>query len=103
MLKRMMWTIILTLRRDCGFGANAAADFASTRAMIREGGGWRYAFSTKFIHAYFYGRWTKQYIGWAVRYTFPRVNPVEGKRYWGRWVSWQNPPDRTGAGVDQRQ
>jgi ferredoxin len=54
----------------------------STRQFMREHG-WRGLLNGQFWHAYFYGRWTNQYIGWGVRYTFPRVKPVAGKRYWG--------------------
>jgi len=53
----------------------------STRALLREMGQRRPARS-HFWHAYVYGRWTKQYLGWAIKVAFPRIHPVAGRRRW---------------------
>lgn len=53
----------------------------STRAWLEEGG-WRYFWRGDFLHAYVYSRWTNQYIGRAVKYSFPTMKPVEGERRW---------------------
>jgi Pyruvate/2-oxoacid:ferredoxin oxidoreductase delta subunit len=82
MLKKMLWGIIITLAGLWIWGERGRLIRSSTLAMIREGGGWRYAFSTHFIHAYVYGRWTKQYIGWSERWIIPRTHPIPGKNQW---------------------
>ncbi len=53
----------------------------STKKMIKEGG-WRYVLSTRFWHAYFYGRWTNQYIGWSVKYVLPNTHPIPNNNQW---------------------
>jgi len=46
--------------------------------------GWRRVLTTfDFVHAYFYARWTNQYIGWSVKYYMPFLGP-ESKD--GRWA-----------------
>ncbi len=34
------------------------------------------------LHAYLYGRWTNQYIGWSIRGVFPRLKLRDGQRAW---------------------
>lgn len=63
------------------FGERGRLLRPSTRAWLREGG-LRYVLSGDFFHAYFYSRWTNQYIGYSVRHSFPRLEPVEGERRW---------------------
>lgn len=54
----------------------------STRRWLDEMGGWRYLFSRRFWHAYIYGRWSNQYIGWSIRHYFPFVHPRPGNPMW---------------------
>lgn len=53
----------------------------STRALLREMG-WHSLLSERFWHTYAYARWTKQYLGWAIKHVFPRMHPVAGERRW---------------------
>lgn len=34
------------------------------------------------LHTYLYSRWTNQYIGWAIRWVFPRLKLRDGQRAW---------------------
>jgi ferredoxin len=65
------------------FGERGHLVLPSTRRLIRAMG-WRRLFAFTFWHAYFYARWTNQYIGWSVKYYFPFIKPVEGKDRWAR-------------------
>src|SRR5512139_578954 len=53
----------------------------STRQLIRAGG-LRRLFNGDFLHAYLYGRWSNQYIGWAVNKLFPRLPRDSNNRRW---------------------
>lgn len=53
----------------------------STRRWMRLAG-WRQVLTWNWWEAYVYARWTNQYIGWAVKHVFPRLQPVEGERRW---------------------
>lgn len=53
----------------------------STRKFMREAG-WRRLLGLTFWHGYFYGRWSNQYIGWSIRYYFPFIHPIPGRRLW---------------------
>lgn len=65
------------------FGERGRLLRRSTRALLREHG-WRGVLNGAFWHAYLYGRWTGQYIGWSIRYVFPRTRPVPGNPRWAR-------------------
>jgi NAD-dependent dihydropyrimidine dehydrogenase PreA subunit len=54
----------------------------STRQFYREAGGWRGLLNGKFLHAYFYGRWPSQYIGWGIQYTFPLAKRTPDHDWW---------------------
>ena len=84
--------MVTALRRLAALVAGAAAALwlvgergrlmlPSTRALLREMGQRRLPRS-HFWHAYVYGRWTKQYLGWAIKVAFPRIHPVTGQRLW---------------------
>ncbi len=54
----------------------------STRTWIQEWGGGRALLNPKFWEGYAYARWSNQYIGWAIRYLFPRLRPAPGNPRW---------------------
>jgi ferredoxin len=53
----------------------------STWRLMREGG-IRRVCNGDFFHAYVYGRWSNQYIGYAINRLFPRLNPSPHDRRW---------------------
>jgi len=65
------------------FGERGRLLRRSTRALLREHG-WCGVLNGAFWHAYLYGRWTGQYIGWSIRYVFPRTRPLPGNPRWAR-------------------
>jgi len=52
----------------------------STRAFMRKGN-WRQLLNFSALHAYVYGRWTKQYLALLSNRIFPRLNDA-GRRRW---------------------
>lgn len=65
------------------FGERGRLLRRSTRALLREHG-WCGVLNGAFWHAYLYGRWSGQYIGWSIRYVFPRTRPLPGNPRWAR-------------------
>jgi NAD-dependent dihydropyrimidine dehydrogenase PreA subunit len=63
------------------FGERGALLLPSTRTWLKEGG-WRHFWSGDFFHAYVYSRWSNLYIGGAIKYRFPTLEPIEGERRW---------------------
>jgi ferredoxin len=53
----------------------------STVEMIRAGG-LRRLLNGDFLHAYLYGRWSNQYIGWGINRLFPRLPRDSKDRRW---------------------
>lgn len=63
------------------FGERGRLLRGSTWQFMREMG-WRRVFNGDFLHAYVYGRWSNQYIGWSIKYWFPRLRAANGNRRW---------------------
>lgn len=63
------------------FGERGRLLRPSTREWLRIGG-WKHVLSGDFFHGYLYARWSNQYIGGAIRYIFPRLQPEEGNPRW---------------------
>lgn len=83
MLRRMSLILGAILAGLWLVGERGRLILPSTRRMIQEMG-WRKLLSQDFWHAYFYGRWTNQYIGWSLKYYMPFVKPKAGSVRWAR-------------------
>ena len=62
------------------FGERWRPLLPSTRRFMREAG-LRRVLDFSALHAYVYGRWTKEYLNLLINYIFPRLGP-RGKKWW---------------------
>ena len=81
MLRKLIITLAVALGALWVFGERGHVLRRSTWRFMREMG-WRRVLNGDFFHAYLYGRWSNQYIGWSIRYLFPHLDPGDGDPHW---------------------
>lgn len=82
-MRKFIWRVVaFVLSAVWIYGERGQILMPSTRRMF-QAIGWRRALTrVDFLEAYFYGRWTRQYINLAVKYVIPRTHPIEGSNQW---------------------